>query len=184
MRRYRAGHPAYVEVEKRRRKSNRAGTGAMVPPKLGGLSLSPPTLRALTGRSVDYDSPRMRRLMEEHPELALQVLARYALGMALMANAGFLGMQMAGSIFSTLPGTAGRRRRGRESIFDKEWRKTFSPIVPLDAKSSQAERCNTCSGTSFAADFGRGERFCLDCGAVVPEGPQMVAGREPSTREH
>jgi hypothetical protein len=92
---------------------------------------------------------------------------------------------MASSVFRTLPGTAGRRRRkGRESISDKEWRKTFSPIVPLDAKSNQSEQCKTCRGTSFAEDFGSGERFCLSCGAVVPEGPKMVLGRQPSTREY
>lgn len=184
MRRYRAGHPAYVEADNRRRASQRVGTGEMVPSKLGGLNLSPSTLRALTGRSVDYNSPRVRELMEQQPELAMQVLARYALGAALIAEAGFIGMLMAGSVFSTLPGVGGKvKRKGRESVFDKEWRKVFSPIVPLDTKSSPAEQCESCNGTSFAEDFGSGERFCLGCGAVVPEGPKMVAGRQPSTRE-
>jgi hypothetical protein len=188
MRRYRAENPAYAQADNnRRRQSQRIGTGVLVPSELGGLTLSPSTLRALTARSVDYGSPKIRQLLEEQPELAMQVLARYALGAALIAKAGSLGLLMAGSVFSTLPGaTGGRRRRGRKSTFDTEWQMTFSPIVPLDAKPVPTERCETCRGTSFAEDFGRGERFCLGCGAVVGSGPRprLVGEHSPSSREH
>ncbi|MGC2359322.1 MAG: hypothetical protein WA691_03325, partial [Thermoplasmata archaeon] len=135
MRAYRARRPGYVQRDNGRRRAQRVGTATLVPAGLRGFRLTPSTLRALTARSVDYGSSEMRRLMEEQPELAQQVLARFALGLVLMAKAGFLGLLMASSIFGSLPGaTGGRRRRGRESALDKEWRETFSPIVPLDAK--------------------------------------------------
>lgn len=181
MRRYRARHPHYVEADNRRRASQRKGADTLVPAKLGGLNLSPSTLRALTGRSVDYASPQMQRLMVEQPELAAQVLARVYLGVALMAKGGVFGRMVAGSIVRTLPGIEDpARRRGRESISDAEWRRKLSPIIPLETEGVPAGRCTGCDGTSFANDTGRGERFCLGCGAVVPGGPRMVAGRRSS----
>jgi hypothetical protein len=172
MRDYRDRRPSYVNQDNRRRRLQRLGSRAQVPPGLKGLHLRPSTLRALTGKSVDYSRPELLRFMEENPEYAVQVLSRYAVGLILAAAGAWSG---AGAAFKSLPGIGNRKPRGRKL----SWLKEFAPIRPLDAESSEPdfERCAACKGRTLVEDMGGGEQYCLDCGTVVSNGGAALRSR-------